>query len=1082
MKKSIFLVILLCFSKSFSQKDYASIYNADSIIKKGISLHDSKQFEQAILEYNKVAKVDPEYLRAQYEKGYSLSLLNDTLAVKTFYENLYKNGDMKRYPSLYTKYASLLDDEKEYDKAGIIFKEGEKYLSNSGLFLYNYAVYLVQIEKNQEAIDVLEKIITINPNYASAHYLLGFLALKEGRITEGSLAFITYLNIAPNGRFAKEAILSLNSKYGENYLEKGNLVFSKSGDDFSEIDLILRNQLPLKKGFKLKSKIDDVLFRQVQAIVEYAVEHKMGDGFFEKNYIPWMKVAVEKNQVEVLSYYMLISLEGGDIGKKLLSEKKKIIAYQDDFLPTFWDIMTTREMEHYGKVQEVSIIYNSGNPFLIGPVVNKKKEGSFILLDTDGNKTGDLNYKNDELNGPQKYFDEKGNLKQEKTYLNGKVDGLRKSYYENGNIEYEENYKEDKLDGLLTNYYPNGGKQCELMFVNDERDGPLNCYYADGSKKSSVNYTNGKQNGEFAFYNELGDITAKGTYKNDELSGDYFQYFDGKKIKEECFYENDKVKNSYKTYYNNGALKTETFYVNGKISRKVENFITGKISQESFYNDKEELETIDLYDSNGNKTFEQKFKSGDLKSGIQFTNNEKPKEINLSKKSFEILNFDGSKYVEGEFLKGKKTGTWVYYHENGNIKIKETYKDGKLDGVQYNYDENGLPSVFCNYTNGNLNGLYEIYKNNKLSVQYNYQDDKIEGVKREFYQNEKLKTESFFEDEELNSFALNYNQDGDLISKIHYINGDFVKYETYDTKGDIENNIDYKNKNGTFSNSYNNGLKTITYNVTNGIYNGKFTIKNKLNTVTESELKNGARNGIYKNYSPYGTLESEYNYYNGYLNGTNKQYDLVGNLRVNFTSIFGEDYGLTSRYYQNKSKIYEYNELNETYDGDYKWFNQKGENIVTIVYENDNPIYYLKLNKQGEIKDKVEINNQTTEIISNYPNGTLAAQINLLKGSFNGKFIINNASGQPEYTCNYSKNVPDGERIEYYANGKLFRKEVFSQGYYEGTTEYFKEDGKKWLTADYRNDELHGNFTIYENGVIKSIKKYNSDELVEISK
>jgi antitoxin component YwqK of YwqJK toxin-antitoxin module len=70
----------------------------------------------------------------------------------------------------------------------------------------------------------------------------------------------------------------------------------------------------------------------------------------------------------------------------------------------------------------------------------------------------------------------------------------------------------------------------------------------------------------------------------------------------------------------------------------------------------------------------------------------------------------------------------------------------------------------------------------------------------------------------------------------------------------------------------------------------------------------------------------------------------------------------------------------------------------------------------------------------------------------------------------------------YYTNGAIYKKEHFVKNNYEGAQEYFKEDKKPWLTATYKNDELHGNTLIYKEGKLVLTKKYDSDELVEIIK
>ena len=46
-----------------------------------------------------------------------------------------------------------------------------------------------------------------------------------------------------------------------------------------------------------------------------------------------------------------------------------------------------------------------------------------------------------------------------------------------------------------------------------------------------------------------------------------------------------------------------------------------------------------------------------------------------------------------------KNGTYVTYNENGNIKVKATYKDDKLDGPYIEYDENGNIKIEKNYKN-----------------------------------------------------------------------------------------------------------------------------------------------------------------------------------------------------------------------------------------------------------------------------------------------------------------------------------------------------------------------------------------------
>ena len=295
--------------------------------------------------------------------------------------------------------------------------------------------------------------------------------------------------------------------------------------------------------------------------------------------------------------------------------------------------------------------------------------------------------------------------------------------------------------------------------------------------------------------------------------------------------------------------------------------------------------------------------------------------------------------------------------------------------------------------------------------------------------------------------------------------------------------IDYKNKTGKFTSTYNNGAITQTVEMINGEFNGKFIVKDKFNTpMIESEYVNGVKQNLEKGYSPLGTLEIENNYYVGKQNGLYKVFDIAGTLRLTGEYTFGDENGKTIRYYFNKNKMSECQRVNDFIEGEYKYFNQKGEAILIIGYENNTIKYYIKKSKSGELSEKTLIMNQTAEIISNYPNGKTAIKMNFVKGNLEGVANINNEFGKPEFEAHYLNNLLDGERIEYYSNGNIYKKERFKNNDYEGLQEYKKEDGKPWISSEYKNDELHGTTLIYNEGKVITTKKYDSNELVEIIK
>lgn len=1086
MKNILSLLFFIGFANGFSQtnKDYSFTYNNDSIIRAGYRAYEKEQYDEAIAQYNKISKTDPKYLTAQYEIALALSAQGKKVELKKHLEDTYKSGKMKDEPMFYTIYGSFLSDEKEYDSSEKIFKEGEKYLSNSSNFLYNQAILYLRKEEYQKSSDILKKTVTINPNLASAHYFLGSIALENGKVVEGSMALISYLAIAPTGKFAQEAISKLNEKFGENYLEKGKVVFSNSGDNFEELETILRNQLPLRKAYKVNSDFEDTIIRQIQAIMEYSATHKVEDGFFETTYIGWMKDIIDKKQFEGFSYYILLSLEE-KLGKKLLSHKKDILTfYENYYAKSFWDLFAKRNVEHFGEKQDVVIYLEDGMPLVQGPIINGKKEGRFKLFGKDGKTTGELNFSNNELEGIQKYYDDNGNLEAEKTFKAGKLNGKVTEYYTNGNISSEENYKNDTLDGMSITYYVNGGKHCELNFTNGERNGSLTCYFENGTKNSEINFTNGKLNGKSIMYNEVGDITLETNYVDDQLDGKYVQFFDGKVIKEEGNYSKGKVQGNYKTYYSNKNIETENIYINGKITKAISYTILGKKSSESIYNENEELETYVYYDHKEQKYFEEKYKSGELKYGLQYSvTNPKPVEVNLTKKAFLISSFTNQKLVSGNFEKGKRNGEWNFYFTNGLNKIKENYVNGLQSGFSQTNNRRGFIVTATNYSENTINGLYESYDDGILDEVSYFTNGERNGPYTTFYIDGSKKVEGYFINNQMNFEKTTYRQNGSIMAQTKLINDEPTYYQSFDLKGNVNYTIDYKNNTGKQTINMYNGTTIQETNFKNGVYNGKLVFKDKLNTpIIDSEYVNGKVHNNYKYYSPLGTLMFERNYYAGKIIGKDTQYDLAGNLRITSEYTFGDENGTTTRYYHNKAKLFEYDEFEGSIENEYKYYNQKGELILVIGYENNAPIYYKTLGSNGEIGNKVDIKNETAVIQSNYPNGKIAMKISLEKGNINGKLVINSSEGKTEYEANYKNGLFDGDRFEYYPNGKLYKKEQLTLGNYTGVHTYFKEDGKPWLTANYKNDELHGDFLIYTNGVLSITKKYDSDDLVEIIK
>jgi len=1085
MKNILVALIFGLSSAVYSQTDYTFVYDSDAFMAEGIRLYDEEKYEDAIKQFNKIDKNDPQFYNAQYEKAISLAAGTDKEAAKAFYEDSFNKGYMNEEPSFYMAYGSFLSDQKEYENSEKMFLEALKLYPNNSILLYNLALLYIRKDDNQKSVDYLKKAITINPNHAGSHYLIGLLALEDGRVTEGTMALLAYLTLAPNTTATENAILKLNAKFAENYLTKSKLVFSKSGDNFEEIDVILRNSLPLKSAYKINSTFDDIIIRQVQAVAEYAVDHKIGDGFFETNYVPFLADIVKKKQFEGFSYYILLGMKD-KLGKKITSQNKKITAFTDNYInKEFWDVFAKRKVDLFGKEEEVVVYMQNNRPYLLGKVVNGKKEGKYKILNESGNVASELNFVNDEFEGLQKYFTKKGTLREEKSYSNGKANGIRTTYYENGNIELVENYKNDVLEGISTSYYLNGGKSCEGNYANNERNGKLICFYENGTKRTEVNYSNGKLNGKYISFNKAGNIVAESNYNLDKLDGKSAEYYNGTVVKSEVEYKTGVVASPYKAYFPNSVLSEEIIYANDLPKMGTYNYPNGKKSYEIIYDKDGYATNYNYYNTFGDNFFQETYtKQGEIKTGLQLEPGKtKPAEVSISKGIYSIKDFDGTVITKGQYEKGKKKGEWIYQYRSGILRSKENYLNGDQSGLTYNYNSDSRVSAIANYVNDTINGIYESYDNGRLSNSYHYKGGNLNGPVKSFYPDGSISSESFYIDGEIYSKSYDYWQNGKLSSTTEYVESTPVKLITFNLDGKKENEIDYKNKNGKITTSYYNGNEIHEYSLINGVLNGKYLMKDKLGKlIVDCNYSNGSKDGPYVRFGPTGAPHMEINYYSGKSNGLSKHYDIVGNLRLTDSYIFGDNTGIVTRYYHNKSKFTEITQFDNNIEGEMKYYNQKGENILTLGYENNILTYYKKLDKDGKLTEKTNVVSQTANINSTYPNGKTAIAINYEKGNIDGKFLVFNMEGKPEFEAVYDMGLLSGTRIEYYANGKIYKKENFKNSDYEGLQEFFKEDGKTWLTAEYKNDELHGLCKIYNNGILSQTKRYDSDAIVEIIK
>ena len=131
------------------------------------------------------------------------------------------------------------------------------------------------------------------------------------------------------------------------------------------------------------------------------------------------------------------------------------------------------------------------------------------------------------------------------------------------------------------------------------------------------------------------------------------------------------------------------------------------------------------------------------------------------------------KVEEGKYSENRKTGIWIEYYCNSNMKNKLTFVNGRPDGYAIMYHENGKISEEGNWKANRWVGNYKLYHENG-QVQHEFvfnQSGKREGQQKYFYDNGQLAVEGNFVNGKENGVIKEYYENGDQKAEKNFADG-----------------------------------------------------------------------------------------------------------------------------------------------------------------------------------------------------------------------------------------------------------------------------------------------------------------------
>lgn len=370
-----------------------------------------------------------------------------------------------------------------------------------------------------------------------------------------------------------------------------------------------------------------------------------------------------------------------------------------------------------------------------------------------------------------------------------------------------------------------------------------------------------------------------------------------------------------------------------------------------------------------------------------------------------------------------------------------------------------------------------IYQNGKIASEGYLKNERPDGLWKSWYVSGIKKSEGIWKNFMLDSIWIFYDELGDTVEKVSYLDGkksgyDFKYYKDDNAKNSLQSKELYVNgkKNGNAFFYFNDGKvqKVIPFldDKKNGLayeFDSDSIIisitRFRENDVIFNEEINrcnnkNQKNGVWKNFYPDGKVKEERTYLDGKLNGYVKQYNFEGYL-INTVRYENDEIVL-------KDDTYNLDiELKEEYD-------EKGNLTFQGGYLKNIPVgIHRHFNVKGQV-----IKSETYDI-----NGGLESEgIVNIDGSRYGKWIDYYPGKKVKSTGNYKNNLKDGLWTFYYENGKIQQSGNYANDKMTGNWKWYHKNGMLLLDENYSYGLLDGESIEYsEDGMVVDSGLYSQN-------
>tara|TARA_R110002096_G_scaffold126532_3_gene273703 strand:- start:137716 stop:141018 length:3303 start_codon:yes stop_codon:yes gene_type:complete len=1057
---SVLSLLFFLFISFHSHSQIDKRLNAYNLLYDGYVAMDEGDSSLALEYFSAVAPNDTGYFLANYFcysiyngfKNYEKSLELSNIGLENY---------KTRESDFFIQKGNSLAKLDRYSEALEVYEKAiEKYPFNHILH-YNRALAFKELENYDAYLESLKKAISIYPYYAPAHRELGFAAEGSGKITQALMSFVMSILVDPTSDVSNPMLVHIDELVTDKFkVDKDAHTFNFEGDEYDEIDLMIRNYVALQKGYKAKSKAKLALVKQLQLMMEQLEYNAKDQGYWMKTYVRFYTKLWDEDYFESFSYYILKASQNSKHQKLVRRKAKKIekfAAWGGDEINSYFntlpieiegkEFLGVRVYGAHGK-SALSSISKRKNGQVDGPIYNIHSSGAL-------RSKGQIKF-NGKAYGTWKWYNERGEIDREYELKNGLLEGVYKVYYSNGELSEKINFKKDERDGIYESYFVNGGISSRQEYKNGIRDGKMLFFFKNGNIEYKFNRVENEIEGTLKRFYPDGQLRFIQSYTKSEKDSIGTEYYWNGNLRSRMAYKENELDGPYEEYFISGKLERKGTYVEGSQSgENLDYWFNGNLYQKNIYDqDGKKNGLSQEFARDGSKYLEFDFKKGNIIAYRIF--DKSGKIVKTAKKKggdflYEGLYPDGTKSTLGLYdSKGGKEGLWEFYDKNGKLETASNYEKGVLEGKSVSYYPSGELRGETEYEEGQWNGMGSSYYING-QLRYEVAGEKGYAERQKVYHNAFGDTTDieFYYQGDQSGWQYSYAVTGKLDYKLYMVSGTTVLQVKYDTNGIPIDTLNFYGKK-TFETFYPNGQKEYNIPYVNGQAHGLATWYYGNGQISKKgEFKFGEEEGLWTNYFPNGEKSLEYRYENGSRNGKTTRYHENGKIAETYNYLYGNLDGLDTYYNEEGIKTNIYNYEMGLRNGIAKFHDPSGKLDHVRYYSYGKIIGYSYEGKDGKLVEMIPIKDETAEVKSYFSNGKVGREYHLAAGEFDKAYIEYYSNGQISEVSNYKNGSREGEFLKYYKNSKL------------------KEKGQ------YENDEAVGHhFEYYSNGTMKSDKKF----------